>query len=423
MAGMGAAGYVIIGNGVAGVTAAITLRRRDPKAEITLVSGEGPFFFSRTAMMYALMGQMDLPQLEPYERSFWKQQKLQLVQDWVTDLDASHRQVRTSSGRTIPYDRLLIATGSSPRLPDWAGLAEAKTGVVNFVSRQDLERCEQMLPRTRSAIVVGGGLIGVELVECLVHHGIPVKFLVREPRFFQAALSIDEAKIVEAHLRAKGVDLVTQETVTQVGVSGTGAVSRVEVSSGRQYECDLLGIAIGVRPTVDWLRQVGDPPEIGRGVQVDAGFRTSLPSVYAAGDCAEIGVGGLVEQLWYSAKRQGELAALAMLGDPVHYSPPVFYNSSKFFEIEFTCVGISHPGPDGREYFHAAPGRPVSVRLMEKDGAFAGVSLLGSRWRHQSFERWIAERRTVDYVIEHLREAQFDVEFGRVSLDFVRKTA
>ncbi len=412
--------YVIVGNGVAGVTAAITVRSREPQAEITIISGEGTYFFSRTAMMYALMGHMELRQLEPFERSIWKQKKIQLLHDWVTDLDASQGELRTRSGRTIPFDRLLIATGSSPRIPDWPGLSDAKTGVVNFVSLQDLERCEQLLPKARLATVVGGGLIGVELVECLIHHRIPVRFLVREPHFFHAALSVDEAKLVEEHLRQKGVELHTNESVTRVGVTDTGAVSQVETSSGKQHNCDVLGIAIGVRPAVDWLGQVSTPPEIGRGVKVDPSFQTSLPSVYAAGDCAEIGPTGFVEQLWYTAKRQGELAARAMLGDQVQYAPPTFFNSSKFFEIEFTCVGISHPGPAGREYFSSLPGRPVSVRLLEQDGVFAGISLLGSRWRHQHFERWIAERRTVGYVIEHLREAQFDVEFGRVPLDFVK---
>ena len=153
-----------------------------------------------------------------------------------------------------------------------------------------------------------------------------------------------------------------------------------------------------------------------RGIKVDESFQTSIKSIYAAGDCAEIGMTSLVEQLWYSAKRQGEAAAKAMLGDKVSYARPIFYNSAKFFEIEFTTVGLAHPGPEDREYFCSVPGRPVSVRMIEHDGAFAGISLLGSRWRHEMFERWIAERRSISFVIENLQQAQFDVEFGRVPM-------
>lgn len=416
--------FLIVGNGVAGVTAAMTLRAREPLAEITMISGESRYFFSRTAMMYALMGHMDLPQLEPYERSVWTRQNIHLVHDWVCDIDVSRGLVTTRSSRTFAFDRLLLATGSSPRKPDWPGLSEVKSGLVNFVTQQDLNQCEQLLPKTRAATVVGGGLIGVELVECLAHHKIPVRFLVREPHFYQTALNKAEAAIVESHLRHRGVDLQTNETVAKVAVSATGQVSEIETLSGKRFACDFLGVTIGVEPAINWLRNVATPPELGRGIKVDASFQTSLNSIYAAGDCAELSASGapaFVEQLWYSAKRQGEIAAHSMLGDKSNYNRPIFYNSSKFFEIEFTCAGLSHPGPQGREYFSAVPGRPASVRLIEQDGLFAGISLLGSRWRHELFERWIAERRSVSLVVEHLEQAQFDVEFGRVPMAAVRR--
>lgn len=411
--------YLIIGNGVAGVTAAMTLRARDPQGEITIISGESPFFFSRTAMMYALMGHMELPQLEPYERSVWKQQRIQLVHDWVTNIDANRGLVSTRSSRSFAFDRLLLATGSSPRKPDWPGLSDAKSGVVNFVTKQDLKQCEELIPNARNATVVGGGLIGVELVECLVHHKLPVRFLVREPHFFHAALSKDEAAIVEAHLRQHGVELHTNEELARLGLDKEGRISEIETMSGQIYPCDLLGVAIGVEPAVAWLRSVSTPPDIGRGIKVDASFQTSIPSIYAAGDCAEIGSPAFVEQLWYSARRQGEFAAQSMLGDKVSYARPIFYNSSKFFEIEFTTVGLAHPGPEDREYFSSVPGRPVSVRMIGHNGAFAGISLLGSRWRHEMFERWIAERRSIAFVVENLQQAQFDVEFGRVPMGHV----
>ena len=416
--------YLIIGNGVAGVTAALTLRAREPHAEITMISGESPYFFSRTALMYALMGHMEPAQLEPYERSVWKRQRIELVEDWVTDIDASRGVVSTRGSRSFAFDRLLLATGSTPRKPDWPGLADAKSGVVNFVSAQDLKNCEALVPKARQACVVGGGLIGVELAECLVHHNVPTSFLIREPQFFRAALSKDEAAIVEAHLRHRGLDVQTNVSVEKVGFDQRGHVTRIETSTGKIHDCDLLGVAIGVEPAVNWLRGVRTAPAIGRGIQVDAAFRTSVPSIYAAGDCAEIAGSNekpFVEQLWYSAKRQGEGAARSMLGDTVDYSPPIFFNSSKFFEIEFTSVGASHPGPGSSEYFSAVPGKHASVRVIEIGGAFAGISLLGSRWRHEVFERWIAERRPVSLVIEYLEQAQFDVEFGRLPLSAVRR--
>jgi NADPH-dependent 2,4-dienoyl-CoA reductase/sulfur reductase-like enzyme len=209
----------------------------------------------------------------------------------------------------------------------------------------------------------------------------------------------------------------------------------VTTEGGRRFDCEILGVTAGVRPSVDWLRNVATPPEIGRGVAVGPDFATSLDHVWAAGDIAEIrrpGERPFVEQIWYSAKRQGRLAALAMLCDRVDYRPPTFFNSSKFFEIEFTTVGkvferptapeamVAGLPPGSRHFYSRVPGRDVSLRIVERDGAVIGFNMLGSRWNHAILSRWIEERRSLDYVIGQLREAQFDVEFGRLDLAGVR---
>ncbi|MDQ2946271.1 MAG: NAD(P)/FAD-dependent oxidoreductase, partial [Acidobacteriota bacterium] len=146
-------------------------------------------------------------------------------------------------------------------------------------------------------------------------------------------------------------------------------------------------------------------------------FETSLESVWAAGDCTEIALPGrppLVEQIWYSARRQGELAAHAMLGDAVQYEPPIFYNSAKFFGIEYTTVGAVMNAPAGAiSFFQRTPGHDISVRIVEHHGAVIGFNMLGSRWDHTILERWVQERRPMDYVRSRLAEAQFDGEFGR----------
>ncbi len=415
--------YVIIGNGVAGTTAALALRDREPEAEIAIISGESDYFFSRTALMYAYMDRMSLRDLEPYERKVYAKQDLRLVRDRVTDLDASHHVLALRSGREVEYDRLLLATGSVGERPNWPGLDQTREGVVHFVTLDDLAECERLTPSTSEAVIVGGGLIGVELAECLVYHRRKVTFLIRAPGYWPGALAEGESAIVSEHLRRHGVDLRPSEEVAQVLAGPGGRVRAMQTKSGAEFHCQLLGIAIGVRPMVDWLRQVKTPPRIGRGIVISPAFETSLENVWAAGDCTEFLLDGrpTVEQLWYSAKSQGELAARAMLGDPVRYEPPIFYNSAKFFEIEYTSTGnIGAPPPDASTFFCRIPGKEASVRIVERHGAVIGVNMLGSRWDHTFFERWIAERRDLDYVIEHLAEAQFDVEFGRVDLAPVR---
>lgn len=415
--------YVIIGNGVAGITAAFTIRAREETASITVISGESDYFFARTALMYAYLDRLTRRDLEPHERKVYDKQRIERIRAWVTGLDAPGHTLTLSTGRQLAYDRLLLATGSLPNRPAWAGIDQVRDGLVHFVTLQDLENCERLTKFGGKALVVGGGLIGVELVECLHHHGMEVTFLVREPWYWPAALGEPEGQMITAHLQRHGIDVIHNEVVGRVDVDGSGRATGVETESGRRFDCELLGITVGVHPAIEWLAKVTTPPEVRRGIVVDTGFRTSLPDVWAAGDCAEIQFDGrapLVEQIWYSAKRQGDLAARSMLGDRVSYAPPVFYNSSKFFEIEYTTVGSFRIA--GAQDFHArVPGREVSVRIAVAGGAVAGFNMLGSRWDHNVFERWIAERRPLDYCMERLDQAQFDVEFGRQDLTSIRR--
>jgi NAD(P)H-nitrite reductase large subunit len=403
----------IIGNGVAGITAAFTLRARDAQAGITVISGESEYFYSRTALMYAFMDRMTLRDLEPHERRVYKQNRIARRHARVINLDANAQSLTLSSGEQLPYSKLLIATGSVPRTHPWPGLEESKEGVVHFVSLQDLQSAERLVPSTRRAVVVGGGLIGVELVECLRHHGIEVTFLVREPWYWPAALAEDEGEIISAHIASQGVDLRHGVELASIIPDATGRVRAVTTTQGETIECQMLGISIGVQPAIQWLASTATPPALGRGIQVDTGFRTSLPNVYAAGDCAEL-PNGQVEQIWYSAKRQGELAARSLLGDDIQYTPPLFFNSAKFFDIEYTTVGQVTRLPQGASSrFRRTPGRNISTRIVEKDGAVIGFNMLGSRWNHEILETWIHQKLPTDEAERRLHEARFDVEFTR----------
>lgn len=409
--------YAIVGNGVAGVMAALGLRERDPRASISLISGEADYFFSRTALMYAFMDRLTRRDLEPYERGFFEAQRIERVHSWVKDLDANAATITLDSGRTLGWDRLLIATGSQPRRPQWEGLASVRSGQVHFVSMPDLEACEAAVRRGEKAVVVGGGLIGIELAECLNWAGMEVTFLIREPWYWPVALSDPESSMVLAHMRHHGVSVVAGETVVTVETDASGAVTAVATEENRCYECRVLGICIGVEPAVDWLKSVTTPPRLNRGIVTDVGFRTSIAGVFAAGDCAEVELPGqapIVEQLWYSAKRQGRLAARSMLGDPIPYEPPIFFNSSKLFDIEYTAVGRFTKTM--REFYYRYEGRDASLRVAEESGAVKAFNLLGSRWNHKLLESWVREHRALDDVMGRLHEAQFDVEFGRLDL-------
>ncbi len=418
---------VIVGNGVAGITAALTARQRDRAAQITVVGGETEYFFSRTALMYAFMDRMSRADLEPYERRVYKEQRINLVHDWVVDHHAGPREVKLSRGGTLGYDRLVLALGAAPNRFAWEGLDTVSEGVVHFVSMQDLDACERLTPSTRRAVVVGGGLIGIELVESLVHHGVHVTFLIREPWYWPLALGREEGDLVAEHMRSHGVDVRLSDEIRRIEADGTGRVKAIHTSRGEILECQTLGICVGVRPNIDRVKAFTDAPALGRGILVDEQLRTSLPDVYAVGDCAEIKPAegrSFIEMIWYSAKRQGRHVAGNLFGDGARYSPPIFFNSSKFMDIEYTTVGQVMTLPAGTPtLFRRLPGRNVSQRIVHDGERVLGFNMLGSRWNHEILERWVAERRSLDFVRENLAAAQYDVEFGRAKLGSFEESA
>jgi len=408
--------YVVVGNGVAGVSAALAIRSRDARGTISLVSDEGDHFFSRTALMYAFMGRLPRRAMEPYERHTWRERGIELVRARVTDLDAGRHRLTLGDGRTVTYDRLLLATGSRARRLNVPGVTDDLAGLVHFVTLQDLDACERYTPTTRRAVVVGGGLIGIELVECLRFHGVAVTFLVREPWYWPAALCREEGAMAAREMRRHGVDVREGEAVASVARDEGGRVSAVTTTSGETIACELLGVCVGVEPQVQWLEGVTTPPAVGRGVKVDAALRSSLEDVWAAGDCAEL-EDGRVESIWYSAKRQGTLAGENMSGRPKGYVAPVFFNSAKLFELEYTTVGALAEVEEGAESLYAEhPTRAISWRIVHSGDRVLGFNALGSRWDHTVLARWIEEERPLEWVREHLRQAQFDVELERAPL-------
>ncbi len=414
---------VIVGNGVAGISCALAARKRDLEAEIVVVSKETPYFFSRTALMYAYMDMMQRPDLEPHERSMYENQNIQLIQDEVVDLHSDRSTISLRNKGELTYDRLVLALGASPNMFPWKGADQVKDGIVHFVSMQDLDNCERLTPTTQSAVVVGGGLIGIELAECLAHHGVQVTFLIREPYFWPVALGAEEASYVTEHMRDHGIDVRYGEEIASIEADASGRVSAIKTNKGNTLAAQMLGICVGVKPQVEVFKEATTPPKIGRGIVVDETLATSLPNVFACGDCAEIHFPNkkederpLIELIWYSAKRQGELVGRNLFGDAIAYRPPLFFNSSKFFEIEYTTVGQVMQLEAGTPTIYLKhPTKHASVRIVHKDDRVLGFNMLGSRWDHNKLEQWVNERRSPEYCLKRLKSAQYDVEFGHVS--------
>ncbi|MBS1658998.1 MAG: FAD-dependent oxidoreductase [Bacteroidetes bacterium] len=407
---------VIIGNGITGITTARHLRKHSGH-EITVISSESKFFFSRTALMYIYMGHMKFEHTKPYEDWFWKKNRINLVHAHVDNIDFEKKQCWLNNKERISYDKLVIASGSKPNN---IGISFQKIkGAQGLYSMQDLELMEQNTKGISRAVIVGGGLIGIEMAEMLHSRGIHVTFLVMEKSYWNNVLPWEESQMITRHIRHHGIEVKLETQLFNILQDDRGRVRAVVTDQDEEIPCEFLGVTAGVSPNVDFIRN--SDVDTSRGILVNEYFETSAMDVYAAGDCAEFRnpVPGQmrIEQLWYTGKMQGEVLAQNLLGNRTAYNRGIWFNSAKFLNVEYQTYGqVPAVFPQSLDsLFWANEQEEKCIRIVydKENLSVRGFNLLGIRYRHEVCERWISEQRKVHEVLTHLREANFDPEFFR----------
>lgn len=404
---------VIIGNGISGTTAARHIRKRSDH-RITIISSETEYFFSRTALMYLYMGHMKYKHIKPYEDWFWKKNKIDLVFDHVAKIETQAKCLQLAKGSSISYDVLIIATGSKSNKFGWPG--QNLEGVQGLYSYPDLEQMEAATTGIKSAVIVGGGLIGVEMAEMLRSRKIDVTFLVREQEFWSNVLPLPEARLISHHVMEHGVDLQLSTELKEIVGKG-GRVDSVVTSRGEVIPCEFVGLTVGVSPNIEMVKKSGIACD--RGVLVDEYLRTNADDVFAIGDCVErkYDLPGRknIEQVWYTGRMMGEIVAQSICDESTPYEPGPWFNSAKFFDIEYQTYGnVGNELSDGEsDFYWEHPMRKKCVHFVwgKASRQFVGVNAFGIRYRHELFDRWLRDKKTIDYVMEHLPEANFDPEF------------
>lgn len=403
---------VIIGNGIAGITAARHIRRISDK-KITVISSENKYFFSRTALMYVYMGHMKWEHLEPYEEWFWEKNRIELIEDHVERIEPASKSLFLKYGEKINYDKLILATGSLPRRLGWEG--QDLKGVQGLVSKQDLELLEENTRNCKHAVIVGGGLIGVELAEMLHTRNIPVTMLIREDSFWRNVLPKQDAEFISRHIESHGITLKLKTELDVI--LGEDKVQAVKTNTGETIETDLVGLTVGVQPNIGFLKDSNI--ETDQGILVDPYFKTNIEDIFAVGDCAqhrEPAEGRRsIEAVWYSARMMGETVAQTICGNLFKYNPGNWFNSAKFFDIEYQTYGnVSANPPENEQHFHwqhPDEKKAISIAYDIKSSRFLGINTFGIRMRHEVFDTWLTQEKTIDFVLKNLREANFDPEF------------
>jgi NAD(P)H-nitrite reductase large subunit len=400
---------LIIGNGITGITAALRLREKQPSWNIAIISGESKFHYSRPALMYIFMGHQTYQETKPYPDSHWEEQRIELVRDWVTGVDTETSTVQLKNGGARKYDQLLIACGSKPNMFGWPG--QDLEGVQGLYDLMDLSNLYKNVKVTREAVIVGGGLIGLELAEMLHSAGVHITFLVRETSYWNGVMPKEESLMIGRAIAKEGMRVLYETSLDHIVDDGTGRCCAVVTDKGQRIETQFVGLTAGVSPRIDIFKDT--PIETGRGILVNDSLRTSVDNVFSAGDCAEIrrpeGERNLLEQVWYTGKYQGTVVANVMSGEKVEYHPGIWHNAAKFLEIEYHTYGRINRGDE--ELYWEAPDGEHSIRIAHADGKVVGFNLMGIRFRHKVCERWLRDECTLEYVIEHLGEADFDPEF------------
>jgi NADPH-dependent 2,4-dienoyl-CoA reductase/sulfur reductase-like enzyme len=363
--------------------------------------------------MYVFMGHMRYQDTKPFPDSLWAANRIELVRGWVTRIDTEKRRLEMHRGEPIAWDRLLIATGSKSNRFGWPG--QNLAGVQGMYGLFDLHALYENARDARHAVIVGGGLIGIEMAEMLHSRNIHVTFLVREPSYWSNVLNDEESAMVNRLIREQGTGLELGTELGSIEDDGEGRCGAVVTGDGRRLECQLVGLTAGVSPNVAVARDSGI--ETGRGVLVDRQLRTRSEDVWAAGDCAEIVADGeapsLIQQVWYTGKLQGEVAGDNIAGEGRGYEPGIWYNSAKFLDLEYHTYGsVNTKLPGERNLYWEHPDHRHSARLVaEQDGTLIGLQSMGLRWRHPVAERWLRERRDLSFAFEHLAELAFEPEF------------
>ncbi len=364
--------HVIVGSGPAGVIAAETLRKADPAAEITLLCGEGEPPYARMAIPYLLKG--DIDEAGTYirkDRDHYGRMRIALVEARARAVDTAARVVDVGNGHSLPYDRLLIATGSRPsreRIPgiDFPGVRTCWT----------LPDARALLagirPGTR-VVQMGAGFVGCIIMEGLLSRGVDLTILVRSGYMVRRMMNPTASALIQRWCEAKGVKVLTRTQPKALSVNG-GAL-RVDLGGGRALPADVYLSVVGVDPNLDFLADSGI--EIGQGILVDAHLQTSIPGVYAAGDVAEstdcLTGKRQLNAIQPNAVEQGRIAALNMAGRPARFKGSFVFNvlttlglvSSSFGEWQ----GV--PGGESAEVLDEARYRYLNLQ-------FDGDRLIGA---------------------------------------------
>jgi NADPH-dependent 2,4-dienoyl-CoA reductase/sulfur reductase-like enzyme/ferredoxin len=395
---------VVIGNGIAGVTAADHVRRRHPGAEIHLIAREKHHLYNRMGIERLIYGRSAMAGLYLQEEQWYEDLQITTwLNTRVVRIDRAARQVILGTGETVPYDRLILATGSSAMVPPIEGFGLPGAVVMREADDALAIRAFAQEHACPNAIVAGGGLLGLEAAYALHKLGTKVAVLERSEWLLRRQLDQRGAAFLQEYLEGLGLAVITRAETA--AVQGEARVQRVVLKDGRTLPCDIFLVAAGITPNVELARDAG--LEVKRGVVVDDALRTSDPAIYAAGDVAEHR--GTVHGLWPAASEQAQIAAANALGDRKLYEPAPSATMLKVVGVELTSIGRIEPAEGDTVIALEETEAHRYRKLVIADGQLVGAILFGHPLLSPAVTSAVKKNADVSGCLDALRAGNWEV--------------
>lgn len=363
----------IIGNGICGITAAKSISELSPKEKISVFTDEEYHYYPRPRLDHLLSEKIDLAQIFPYTEEWFKKRNIEVfLRNRISAIDASSKVLISEDGDRYDYDKMFLAQGSSPFVPPIDGIKNQ--GVFTYRNIDDVLRIRAYARGKKKAVVIGGGLLGLETARALSELGLKVTVVEFAPRLLPKQLDEEGAQILKSQVEKFGIEVILGITCDRIVSEGTKKCLLLRQTG--QLESDIFILSTGIRPNVEPAKASG--VVINRGIVVDKYMRTNLEDIFAGGDCAEFN--SVVYGIIPAAIEQAKAAASNILGEPLEYKGTTFQVTLKVAGIDLTSVGTVNPEGEGYEEVKkkdAAKG--IYRKVIIKDGKAVGAIILGDK--------------------------------------------
>lgn len=393
--------YLIVGNGVAGARAAIKIRENDPDGDIHIFTDEAYTFYYRVRFPEFIANEVSIDEITIHSIEYYKNRNIFIhLEEAIVGGDLGRKELVSKKGRVYNYDLLLIATGGIAFVPPVKGIE--KKGVFTLRKMKDAIEMRDFARNIREAVLIGGGLVGLEIGGALLRRGVKVSVIEHNPRILPRQMDEDGAMILQKKMEAMGFSFFLNAQAEEI--IGDYRVEGVLLKDGRIVNGEMVIVSAGVKPNIDLAKALGI--ELENGIIVNERLETMKNSIYAAGDVAQFK--GRCFGIWPAAQRQGEIAGINMAGGDAIYEGTIISNTLKVLGIDLTSSGEIDTENRYEHKIKIDKYRGIYKKLVLRNNNIIGCILLGQKKGSSEILTAIEKRINVKELKDSILDDDFD---------------